>query len=830
MRGSIQSNNSRLSFPIAGALLFLALGLDGAPAQVWAGDPLPPAREPSAAAVLAVLPLVEVVATPVDAISGSSSIKAADLALLPTGNSNISDQLPLLPGVQASDQANSSKTAGEILPALLSISGGKVYQNNFRIDGFGNNSLLDPTSDNPGEANDVPGHPQEIFLSSRLVGDVTVYDNNIPARFGGFTGGVVDITIRDPKPVFSLTTAYRTTRDEWTKFHVAESEAEAFENSTSAARQPHFRKHQVGIEVDLPLAPETSLLLAVETLYSRIPLMLLGHQEDQSRRNDNYLLKLVHRPAPQAKLSLDLIHNPYRGDYFIKDTRNSGYRFYGGGSALAGAYELQQGDGSLELHGALRRSVNAREAAPEFFNWANTAITDWGTLVGLSSSREGGFGDLRKTQRSVEFSADWLSRSFQLGPLRQQLNAGLELSQTSAKFSRQETSYNYSVAKVDAAVTCAPGDPACIDGDQWLSRRNFYVAGTSTARISQQALYLEDRLHFNRLDLRPGLRLSHDDFMENTDLAPRFGIALDLFGHNQTVLVGGWNRYYGQTLLTYKLREVIPAAVTETRVLVGTTPGDWTLKPSTIPALATSYSTLKTPYQDEVVAGLDQAVAGGVATLRYVRRNGYDEFARETDAYDPANPGAQRYARLNNNGRSRYESCRLEWGRRWAGQELGVNATWQRTTATHENYDETLVAADFTDLVYFDGDLLHIDELPRENYNRSWLVNLTYAVALGKGFQFTNVTRYRSGYRDLAPSGEFVNVEGIEYPRYSVVKRPSATVFDWQWAWVGSPWEGQVLKLTLDILNVFNRRFYLGNASDEYELGRQFWAGVEYSF
>ncbi|AMV71666.1 TonB-dependent receptor [Desulfuromonas carbonis] len=827
---SNSSTNGRLFFPFTLAMLGLALWLGGASTQVLAADPLLPMAEPSVGEDLPVLPLLEVVATPVDAISGSSSIKAVDITVIPAGDSNITDLLPLLPGVQASDQANSSKTAGEILPALLSISGGKVYQNNFRIDGFGNNSLLDPIADNPGAVNDVPGHPQEIFLNSRLIGDMTVYDNNIPARFGGFAGGVVDVTIRDPKPVFSLTTAYRTTRDEWTEFHVADSEADAFENSTSEARQPHFRKHQVGVEIDIPLAPETGLLLAVETLYSRIPLMLLGHQEDQSRRNDNYLLKLVHRPAPQAKLTLDLIHNPYRGNFFIKDTRNSGFQIYGGGSALAGGYELKQGDGSLELHGALRRSVNAREAAPEFFNWANTAITDWGTLAGISSSREGGFGDLRKTQRSVEFSADWLSRSFRVGALRQQLNAGLELSQTSAKFSRQETSYNYATPKVDATVTCTPGDPACIDGDQWLSRRNYYVAGTSTARISQQALYLEDRLHFKRIDLRPGLRLSHDDFMENTDLAPRFGIAFDLFGHNESVLVGGWNRYYGQTLLTYKLRKVTPAAVTETRVLVGTTPGDWTLKPSTIPAQATSYSTLKTPYQDEVVGGLDQAVGGGVAKLRYVRRNGYDEFARETDPFDPANPGAQRYARLNNNGRSRYESGRLEWGRRWTGQKLNLNATWQRTKATHENYDETLVAADFSDLVYYEGDLLHIDELPRENYNRSWLLNLTYAVALGKGFQFTNVTRYRSGYRDLAPSGEVINVDGIDYPRYAAVKRPSATVFDWQWAWMGSPWEGQALKLTLDILNVFNRRFYLGNASDEFELGRQFWAGVEYTF
>ena len=41
-----------------------------------------------------------------------------------------------------------------------------------------------------------------------------------------------------------------------------------------------------------------------------------------------------------------------------------------------------------------------------------------------------------------------------------------------------------------------------------------------------------------------------------------------------------------------------------------------------------------------------------------------------------------------------------------------------------------------------------------------------------------------------------------------------------------------VLTLTLDVTNLFNAKNKVGSLSDsnEYELGRQFWAGAKYTF
>ncbi len=815
---------NRFHWRLERLVLLVAAGLwAGLPTWVEAADPEPPGMAAEESAPL--LPLVEVIGTPFDRETGRSTLNAAELAELPQGNGSINELLRLLPAVQFSDQARSSRTAGEIQPPALSISGGKVYQNNFRIDGVGNNSLLDPTFDKPGSSDNVPGHPQEIFLDSDLIESVTVYDSNVPARFGGFTGGVVEVTTRDPAETFGGSVRLRTTRDSWTHFHISEAEQEKFEGSTRESRESRFRKYLGGLGFDLPLGPKTGLLVAYDGTYAQIPLFLFGELQDQSRRNDNLLLKLVHKPSADTTIRLEAIYNPYRSRYFIEQTKDSGYSVEGGGTALNGSYLLQQGEGHVELTGSWRASENARSAPDDFFSWAQTPSRNWGESF-VSTSREGGFGDLRRTQRTLELNADWLSAVLTTGVIRQQLNAGLGGESVRAKFSRTTDTYSYATPKTSATVICAGDDPACADGEQWLSRRNLYPRGSASADINQLHLYLEDRLGFGRLAVRAGGRLSYDDLMAETNLAPRLAGSYDLQGDGGTVLSGGWNRYDGQTLLTYKLREGILPLGTETRELVGETPGAWISKPSAT-ITGTRFSKLKTPYADEWVVGIDQTVLGGRAGLKYVRRRGRDEFAR---VFDPFVAGEPRYYRLTNNGRSHYESYRATWEGRSDWQSLAVNACYEKTRTNNVNYDDLVAPEDLDRQVWFDRKLLYLDELPAKDFNRSGVVNLTYGADLPEGFHFTNVATYRSGYRSLEKSKQTLTLSETVYPIYEKVKRPSAVLFDWRIDWQSPAVKGQSLQLTLEVNNVFNRRVYLDSSSDSFELGRQFWAGATYRF
>ena len=786
------------------------------------------------------LPVVEVVAAPAeqqgtvaaDPATGQSRLAGDALTDLPQGNSSVNGLLSTLPGVQTGELSRSSLQGGEILPPLISISGGKLEQNNFRIDGLGNNSLLDPLFDDPSQPNEIPGHPQELFLNSHLVESVTVYDHNVPARFGEFTGGVVDVVTRDPRPVLGGTLHLRTTRDEWTRFHLAAGDLESFEQSSSDVRQPRFRKYEGGSEFDLPLSPSSGLLMAVAVNYSEIPLNLLGTERDQSRRSDNYLFKLVHRPSLNEKVTFEALYAPYRENRFVKDTQGSGFSLFGNAGRVGVSYlNNLVADGELELHAGVRFDENARQAPANSFTWKVSPNKPWGDVIGKASSIEGGFGDLHMDQQTLESSLDWHSEWLAIGAWRHQVSAGVGGERAIGRYDRPQTSYAYRSAKLDTTVVCQVGDPACIDGEQWLSSRVVYQAAKVTANISKAYLYLEDRQQLGRLELRPGVRFSYDDFMENANLAPRFATSYDLFGNGATLLIGGLNRYYGQTLMTYKLREAITPTMTESRTTPE--PNAWTPNAPVFP-VQYNYSSLKTPYTDEVIVGLDQVLFGGVGKLRYIRRDGRDEFAHETDPFDATQRTKIRYDRMNNNGRSRYQSCRIDWQKNWVRQALDLNVTYQETTTTNTTYEDVLTLEELSMPVWYNGRLIPMEDLPRSDYNRGWVANLTYRLILPWHLQFTNVTSFHSGYRTLHLTSAMETVDGVDYPVYAELKAPTATTFDWRLDWQSPITSSQNLCLTLEIYNVFDRRNHVVDAGNptaaEYALGRQFWAGAEYSF
>ena len=87
------------------------------------------------ASVVPALAEVVVVGTVDSNAIGQSVLDKERISSLPAGGGTVEELLVLMPGVQASDAASTSFQAGEILPPLLSISGGRPYDNYFMIDG-----------------------------------------------------------------------------------------------------------------------------------------------------------------------------------------------------------------------------------------------------------------------------------------------------------------------------------------------------------------------------------------------------------------------------------------------------------------------------------------------------------------------------------------------------------------------------------------------------------------------------------------------------------------------------------------------------------------------
>ena len=811
--------------PAVAALLILLPG--GAPAHAADGT--------------TILEPVTVVAAPVDEaqklpLTGKSTLTAEQIKALPARNGSLNELLTVMPGVQAGEMSNTSLQGAEILPPRLPISGGRFYDNNFMIDGIGNNSLLDPAYSSSMSLFDVPGHPQEVFLESRLVGAIDLYRYNIPARYGNFTGGVVDAQTKEPAAVFGGSLYYRTTRSQWTEFHVADQDEADFENSHDLSMQPDFAKHKAGFELNIPVAANLRLLASYQQSYSRIPLAHLGEEKTQERQGENFFLKGVWEHDAAGQMDLTLIHAPYQAELFKSNTRNGDYRLSGGGTSLASSYRRALAFGDLKLRGGYRSSENSREAPAHHYSWLNTGVNDWGLAADTGTkSFEGGYGTIEKSQDSVELGVDLEVRPLRTGPLVHEFGGGLSYEWFQGSYDRQDTSYIFSTSKLASGVDCSSDPLGCLDSE-FFYRRMVYDAHSSNARLGLYSAYLEDQIKWWRLSLRPGLRFSYDDFMHNDNWAPRLATNWDLFGNGKTLLIGGWNRYYGKTLLTYKLREAWSPGRTESRsstLLESAQPAPWPDPPGSLPPSRYGYSELATPYADEWVLGLDQALLGGRLNVAYVHRKGKDEFARD---YGEPDAAGNTPWNLNNSGRSRHEEYSLEWSRNWQRHALTFNATRQETETTHADYDSLFDEATLEELVWYDGEIVRWDELPRQDFNRTWEANLVYAVTFPYGFTFTNVTKYRSGFVGL---GTLTNTErtALNIPEevsraYQEKKQPESWIFNWKLDWRRNLYRSQGIRLSLEVNNVFNQKVPAGAAEEiqTYELGRQFWAGMEYYF
>lgn len=770
-----------------------------------------------------------------------SSLERKVIQHLPIGNASLNEQLRLLPGLQLSEDYNSAKSGGEILPPTISISGGKVYQNNFLVDGIANNNLIDPASKLADiMVTDAPGYPQERFLHSDLIDSVTLYDSNVPARFGSFTGGVVEATTRNPGREVEGNLSYRTTRNQWTKFHISGPDQDKFADGGQEKLQPKFTKNEYGATISFPLTEKSGILTSWHQLDSHIPLPYFLGTKTQERQQQSYFIKYVGEVSAADRFEFTFNSTPYREERFLANVQNSDYVVEMEGLAVQGKWMHSLSRGEVETTSAYRRSSNRRSAPQHRRDWAATDSKDWGRLVGSELSIEGGLGTVEKIQESYD-----LKSLLRLDPIftrmiRHELTTGIDLNRTLGSFEREKPTYVYTGAQLLPDIICGDNDFDCITGEQFFTTRILFPTAKSQAVIHQLGMHGEDLLRYRRFELRPGLRLDYNDLMEQANLAPRFVATYDLFGSGATLLRAGANRYYGTTLLTDKLREAKPPFSSESRTSYLKQPTAWTAA-STQGLNATRFNKLETPYADELSLGLDQKVVGGILSLQYLHRQGRNEFSR---SYSPLQPDGLRYYTLNNLGRSHHERYSLAWQRHWSQHFLQLNASWQETKTNNESYDTVLTEEELDSRVWYNNQLIYRNDLPARVQNRPIIVNLVWVAELPAHFTFTSLSRYRSGYRQIVSTGEFrplpdaitridpVTGEEIldAVPVYEEIKSSGKVIFDWKLGWTLPVYRQQEMNFSLEVNNVFNSRIQTGGSTTTFEMGRQFWAGVAYDF
>ncbi|SDH64691.1 hypothetical protein SAMN05216588_10667 [Pseudomonas flavescens] len=490
-------------------------------------------------------------------------------------------------------------------------------------------------------------------------------------------------------------------------------------------------------------------------------------------------------------------------------------------------------------------------------NWGNPARGTSATSV------EGGMGDLEQEQRGFEYAFKAALQPLDFLGATHSLSSGLELSRQEARYEVTEDSWGTSALRLSNATgssTCVTAS-GLLDDDycsisvnaagvaqrQYFGMLSYVKAGEIELDQTAYALFLQDDIQIGKLNLRPGLRLDGDDYMEKKTLAPRFAASYDVLGDGRTLFSAGANRYYGRNLFKYRLadgRQSLWWRASRAASSANAIPDFGTLVNYGVDE--SSFRKLDIPYDDEWMLGLSQQMLGMRVDLKYVHRDGRDQIvrARSRDLDLPDGDGATtiaNYYTYTNAARSENETVTLTitplQNLRLAGTVTSLQAAfdWSQTKSNfYDDYDSIFTSGRLEDDdVYFDGKLVPYSQLPANNFNRPWTARLNTITSVpALNLTWSNFLRYRGAYEQIYRDGT-ITLDDTSYEHYLVGEAKAAVTWDTR-VKLDIPLQGeQALYMAVDVTNLTNHvNEIIGSTSGSlsYETGRQYWLEVGYQF
>ncbi|MDP8050915.1 TonB-dependent receptor plug domain-containing protein [Pasteurella atlantica] len=549
-------------------------------------------------------------------LSSTQKITSKEIAKTPVSNGNISDYLKSDPHVRFENSDESNLVRGEIKPAEISINGAEPSQTSYYIDNVNINNDLGTASNGlfDGSMATIPQvqSGQAYFFDANLLSSVVIHDSDVSATLGGFSGGAVVAKTKYYDGTDRVKLRYRTSRSQWTEFNIDEKLRNTFEEAkpkgATAFYQPKYDKYFFSLSAEKSLTDDLGVVFGISRRASDIKqARLISNKEtanqNHTRRSDNALVNFNYSSSDNDRFELGLRYSKYReGKFFDVNINSDLYDYHNAyGTTLAWIHSLDSGVLTSTL--AYDKFKDQRHSNATHLERTISKKMDSSYNVSTITFEKGGMGDSTLKQQNIHYSMEYAINPFELGKTNHSFSIGGLYQFTKYDFNRKQDVSGTIIQENDMSILGIPIERT--------ERHYSSKKGNVKAKYQNLSLYAEDLIKVGNFEFRPGIRFERDDYLKNTNIAPRF---VTRWSPLETTSVSlGLNRYYGRSFAAMKLTEEVFKL-----------DGHDNFRYHDI-------KSFETPYSDEISLGLNQQFGNFMFNAKFIHRDNKNRIVLRED-------------------------------------------------------------------------------------------------------------------------------------------------------------------------------------------------------
>ncbi|HHF0976034.1 TPA: TonB-dependent receptor plug domain-containing protein [Haemophilus influenzae] len=770
-----------------------------------------------------ILPEIVVYGDNNKSLSSVKTLSSDEISKTPTSNGNITDYLRSNPHIRYENSDQNGFQRGEIKPENISINGADPNQTAYFVDNVNiNNDLAIDSSIFDGAMQVVPGisHTQAYFFDATMLSKVEVQDSNISASLGGFMGGAVIAKTKQYSGTDSIKLKYRTTNSSWAKMEAGDSVQKILklvrpDDVGVAELQPKYNKQTFNILAEKKINDNLGMVFGYSRRTSSIEQnRLIGFDQDANnkaqldkqnhqRLSDNLLLNFNWTPQEKERIEFGLRYSNYKELKYFKENINNNVSDYHQalGSTLAWVHSFNSGVWTNTL--AYDRFQDKRKSSSNSVE--TTSVSDENDDP-LYNFEKGGYGNSQLIQDNLHFSTEYVMDPFYLASTEHSISIGGIYQATKYQFYRPQDVHSKIILST-------------LQSNGTINSFNPTESTTSKGRVKTSyqniGIYAEDLIKWRKFEFRPGIRIERDDYLKNNNIAPRFVARYHPW--DDTGFTLGLNRYYGRSFASLKLaNRILKINDDSTRQ-------------------HQNFSSLKSPYADELSLSFDQNMGNLALKLGYIHRDNKNRIILKRgetvrgikkSSYINGRPfGVDIYTfQLNN-----IEPWKL--GKTYWTTSLGFD--WLNTKRAD-------VSNEFNpnEPVYLDGKLMTRSQMLQQvNSNtEDWIARLGIDMTIPDyDITWSNKVYMKAPIRSYEELDSDNNNDDIS--RFRSYHYGRHTQWDSSIRWQPTIRGKHSVYLQVDILNVLNKtrknKVTTISTNDEYGVytpGREFWLEIGYQF